>query len=91
VVFTFKPKSGELERELLTLFEESKADTLIVQADKSDGFINKILLGWSDSQNRMPPFPEDKQPARLWNQDEKGQLINLWNKANALTVGEKKL
>lgn len=91
ITWTFAPKYGDFERELMGIPEASQKMTLSEQCAKTDEIIDRIVKGWSGGPANMPKFPQDGKPSRLFAQSEKSELIMMWNKANQLTAEEKKL
>lgn len=78
IVFRFVPKSGEIEQEMFDIYKN--ADKADEQYAKINVFIDKILLA--------PKY--DKAPSKVFNTQEKYMLLELWHKANKITVEEKK-
>ncbi len=78
IVFKFKPKSGLLEQEMFDIYKkDSEADAQYVRINT---FIDKILIA--------PKY--DGKPSDVFNTQEKFMLLELWHKANKITVEEKK-
>jgi hypothetical protein len=92
ITWHYKPKTGFLEREILTLNESLSSDLPRDQyLDILDKIIDSILIGWEDKAGKMPSFPPDNKPGRIFNTSEKWVLLGFWNEANKLSVEEKKL
>jgi hypothetical protein len=90
IAYTFKPKSGAREREVMQMaLGDNEKLSAIESANKLDAVINDIVLGWQDPNNKMPKFGSVK-PADVFNMEEKWLLIKWWGEANALTAEEKK-
>lgn len=77
--YTFLPKTGILERELVAVFSDTDNNEALVA--KTDALIDKILL---------TPKPKDLKPSEAYNSEEKMELVRYWNIANRLTIPEKK-
>ena len=77
VVMRFLPKSGEIEQEMFDLYKDGTDDD---RYSKINAFVDKILLA--------PKY--DKAPSKVFNTQEKFMLLELWHKANKITVEEKK-
>jgi hypothetical protein len=92
ITWHFKPKTGFLEREVLALNDSLCTDLPRDQyLDILDTIINSILIGWEDTDERMPAFPADNKPGPIFNTHEKWALIGYWNESNKLSAEEKKL
>ena len=77
--YTFLPKTGILERELVAAFSTTEDSEQTVK--KMDELIDKILIA---------PVKEGQKASDLYNSEEKMEIIKYWNAANRLTVPEKK-
>ncbi len=91
ITWAFIPKYGDYEREIMTIPEQAASMSLSEQVAKTDEIVDKVLVGWSGGPANMPKYPEDKKPSRLFSQNEKSEIIVMWNKANQLDAGEKKV
>ena len=90
ITWIFNPKIGLLEKELVVAFADADKMTPVDQMEVSDNYIDRILVGWTDANKKMPAFPADKLPSKFFSQEEKIQLMLLWKRANTLTAEEKK-
>jgi hypothetical protein len=88
VIWEFIPKYGMIERELISTIGGANDKSPEDQISAIDDFIDRILIGWSGA--KMPQFPETRKPSTMFSQYEKGQIISFWNKANELTIEQKK-
>jgi hypothetical protein len=79
IVFKFKPKSGALERQLFEIWDEKKSHT--DRMDMIDSLVDMILI--------EPKYSD--APSKVFNSDEKGELLKFWHEANKLTGEEKKI
>jgi hypothetical protein len=78
IVFRFKPKGAILEREQMDIWKEG--ETVEQYRDKLDTFIDRILI--------LPLYPQC--PSKIFNSEEKIELLRMWNEANKLTKEQKK-
>ena len=91
VVWTFKPKTGDNERELMAFMEEGFSDFNVARLDKLGDFFDRVVVSWKDEKGRMPKIAEGKKPSSLFAIEEKINVLgDLWNRANRLTKEEKK-
>ncbi|MBE3139316.1 MAG: hypothetical protein IMZ53_01910 [Thermoplasmata archaeon] len=76
VVWTFKPKTGTLEKEMFVFYKKNAAEGVdtLERLNNTDEFIEKILIS----------------PKGDYNNETQNEIIKYWNQANALTVEEKK-
>jgi hypothetical protein len=87
ITYKFRPKTGRLEREMLTSFSPSETDEVsaIEYITRRDAFIKKILIGWEGA-----PMPEDGDYASVFTNAQMMKLLEYWNKASDVSVEEKK-
>ena len=78
IVFRFKPKGAMLERQQMDIWREG--ETVDQYRDKLDNFIDSILI--------LPLYAD--MPSKIFNSEEKIELLRMWNEANKLTREEKK-
>jgi hypothetical protein len=91
IVWKFAPRYGALEREFIQLSDTVIGKPILEQLALMDSFFDKILIGWKDEKGRMRPFPSDKKPSAILNQNEKTRVVfRYWIEANKLTPEEKK-
>jgi hypothetical protein len=83
--FIFKPRTGRLERELLTVYNESLSAE--ENAERIDSFIDKILINWGGVG--MPVFPA--KPSDVLNSEEKTKVLGFWREAGKISAEEKKV
>lgn len=94
IIWLFKPKSGAMEAEYLTvnaaaaqLFEAGK---VIEGVEAHRSFFDNVVLGWSEEGKRMPSYPVDKKPSKIFNADERSKIIEMWAKSGEVSSEEKK-
>lgn len=78
IVFRFKPKCGILERVQMDIWREG--ETVEQYRDKLDAFIDRILI--------LPIYAD--APSKVFNSEEKIELLRMWNEANKLSKEQKK-
>ena len=78
IVFRFKPKGAILERQQMDIWTEG--ESIEKYRDKLDAFIDSILI--------LPLYND--MPSKVFNSEEKIELLRMWNEANKLTREEKK-
>jgi len=78
IVFRFKPKGAMLERQQMDIWVDG--ESIEKYRDKLDAFIDSILI--------LPLYND--MPSKVFNSDEKIELLRMWNEANKLTREEKK-
>lgn len=78
IVFRFKPKCAILERAQMDIWREG--ETVEQYRDKLDAFIDRILI--------LPLYKDI--PSKVFNFEEKIELLRMWNEVNKLTREQKK-
>ena len=78
IVFRFKPKGAMLERQQMDIWVDG--ESIEKYRDKLDAFIDSILI--------LPLYND--MPSKVFNSEEKIELLRMWNEANKLTREEKK-
>lgn len=91
IEWLYRPKVGTLEievSELLKNYDDLKIDQkMSIMAD----IVDMILIGWNDAAAKMPAFPENGKPSRLFGYAENSELLSYWIEANTLSEKEKKI
>ena len=83
IVYTFKPKTGALEKEFFSLYDDREQAEASTWLGKVEVFLHKILVSVADPQKRFDGVPD-------YNTREQQEILSFWSKANELTPEEKK-
>ena len=86
IEYVFKPKTGDLEIELLEIYDSRESTQISEWVKRMREFFKKIVVSVKDPKNGF----SSNDFINSANGQEQSRVIEIWHKANSLTVEEKK-
>jgi hypothetical protein len=82
----FRPKTGEREYAFYKMCDDDNSEGRKVEDifKRHDDFVDDVLISTTAGDF------QGKKPSQIFIQEEKAEILKMWNDANKLTVEEKK-